>query len=83
MAEKVDPTTMPGLPSGAPAKYPWQTWMDGDWWLLKKGEDYEVETRSFRATVQQYARRRGHVATTRLVEGGLLVQFLPVESKSE
>lgn len=51
--------------------------MDGSWWRLKQGEDYTVSTHSFRVTAQQYAKRHGHRARTRLTDDGLVIQFVP------
>jgi hypothetical protein len=55
--------TFPGGP-----RYDWDRWLNGKPWLLRKGEDYEIDTESMRAAASRAAKERGkkvrtHVAT--------------------
>lgn len=38
-------------------KYPWAQWTNGNWWLIKKGEDYERNTDSMRTGITNRAKR--------------------------
>ena len=72
MAEKLDEfdfTTKRG--PGRPSKYPWETWLDGGIYKLKRGEDYEVMTSSFKSAAKSAAKTRGQK-----------LRFMPLESGS-
>jgi hypothetical protein len=43
---------------GRPDSYPWDSWFNGEAWLLTEGKDYQTESRFFRHTVLRAARRR-------------------------
>jgi hypothetical protein len=40
-------------------KYPWDKWFDGSVWLLKQGEDFDVDIESMRSAVYMAASRHG------------------------
>ena len=40
-------------------EYPWEKWLDGQVWLLTKGEDFESTTRSFQISARRAALKRG------------------------
>ena len=63
MAEKLE--EFPGGPTRT--TYPWGQWLDGSVWLLRKGEDYEVETASMRAAASKAAKAHGKKLRTRIV----------------
>ncbi len=49
---------------GARPKYPWDEWLDGKTWLIKRGEDYAVPSTSMTAMIRMTARRKGGWVTT-------------------
>src|SRR3954453_23202828 len=53
--------------AGRPAKYPWREWADGSVWHVVRGVDYDVATRSMRATLFAYAAREDLAVRTRRV----------------
>lgn len=57
--------------------YPWREWTDGRERLLLHGRDFHCEVHSFRGQVYNKAVWYNLRASTRLVPGGLLVQFHP------
>lgn len=76
------------------ARYPWDTWLDGKVWELRKGTpeqvkggeaDYSVTTKSFRsAVIQATNSRKGEVRTAIMDKGNkLVVQFVPGDGDSE
>jgi hypothetical protein len=40
-------------------KYPWEEWLNGHVWLLRKGEDYETSSSSMRAIAASAAKSAG------------------------
>lgn len=69
-----------------PTKYPWEEWLDGSIWRLEKGEDFDVDTESFRSSVGTAADRLGKVARTAVPEDGVVVvqaYELSAEEKAE
>lgn len=40
-------------------KYPWDQWMNGSWWLIKQGEDFDSQIESLRTGLLNRARRHG------------------------
>jgi hypothetical protein len=71
------------FPSGARAtKYPWEQWMNGSVWKLRRGEDYEATTRSMRTFAHTKASSADMKVKTRTLTDDdgiecLIVQFLP------
>lgn len=72
------------------ARYPWNTWLDGSVWELRKGTpeqvkggeaDYSVTTKSFTSAVKQaVASRKGDVRIATMDKSGkVIVQFLPAD----
>jgi len=33
--------------------YPWDEWLDGSWWLIEKGKDYHIKTKSMRKLIYE------------------------------
>lgn len=62
MAKRLD--RFPGGPTRD--RYDWDQWFDGEPWLLKKGEDYEIATASMRAAVSRAAKDAGKKVRTRV-----------------
>lgn len=48
-------------------KYPWDEWLDGKTWELRKGRDYESTLESFRAGAWRAANQRGKKVKTRIL----------------
>lgn len=48
--------------------YPWSTWLDGQVWRCKRGEDFKVRTDTFKDYAKRAARDRGHALDVK-VEG--------------
>lgn len=78
MAEKADPSVVPGKRPGR-RKYPWHDWTDGDWWRLTDGLDYTIATTAFRSVAFNHARRHGYKIQTKQVEGGIFIRFTPIK----
>ena len=78
MAKKLN--EFPGGDIPTRAKYPWDEWLDGSPWLLRKGEDYLTNTDSFRAVANKAARDRARKLKTRTVKDkdgeGIAIQAL-------
>ncbi len=51
--------------------YPWEEWLDGKPYGLKRGADFDTDVASMRVTVYRAAKRRG-VRVRTMVEGGVL-----------
>lgn len=39
-------------------RYPWDEWLDGSAWLLRRGDDYTITTASMRAAASRAATER-------------------------
>lgn len=75
MAKKLD--AFPGGPA-----YDWDKWLDGSPWLLRKGEDYEIDTASMRAAASRAAKARGKKARTRVIRDQDGTEALAIEASS-
>lgn len=64
MAERID--KLEPL-RGRPAIYPWEQWLDGSAWRIRRGEDFEIPPGSMAAIIRQRADREGMTATCRMV----------------
>ena len=40
-------------------KYPWDQWTDGEWWMIRKDEDFDTSTSSMRSMLMTHAKRHG------------------------
>lgn len=40
--------------------YEWAQYADGEWWEFRKGEDYEAQTQSVRASLNSWGKRNGY-----------------------
>lgn len=85
MARKLD--SFPEDEDAPRGRYPWNKWLNGEVWELRKGSkeqvaaaeaDFSVETRSFRSAVQQATRvRKGDVKTAIRDNGNaIVIQFV-------
>lgn len=48
------------------SKYPWVEWTDGEWWMIRKDEDFDVSTGSMRSMLMTHAKR--HSMTVQVVK---------------
>ena len=39
--------------------YPWDEWLDGGWWLIERGNDYHIKTKSMRKLIYDKGRKQG------------------------
>lgn len=79
MAKKIPNEMVPHIVKAAPrTDYNWEQYDDGDWWQLKHGEDYFVQTPSARNAAVKWGEARGYsVELGNLKEGdGFLVRFV-------
>lgn len=69
---------MDQVPRGAGARpyYPWHQWADGSRWTLVWGEDYFVTHKAFQSAVYAHAKAHGLIATTHLIDDGMVIQFV-------
>jgi hypothetical protein len=37
--------------------YPWDEWLDGSWWLIERGKDYHIKTKSMRKLIYDKKKR--------------------------
>lgn len=51
-------------------KYPWDKWLDGETWELRKGRDYESTLESLRGRASRAASQRGKKVKTRIIRDG-------------
>ena len=47
------------------ATYPWRKWMNGSWWQIFEGEDYQVTTATMRNLMYRKQRKFGKIHTKR------------------
>lgn len=69
------------FPGRRRSQYNWDEWLDGQTWLLRRGEDYNVSTDVMRANVSKAAAARGmKVQTKKVIEKdgteGLAIQAI-------
>jgi hypothetical protein len=56
-------------------QYPWNKYLDGQWHLLVKGEDFHVDIEHFRSAVlREASSRKKQVETSRFGDSELLVR---------
>jgi hypothetical protein len=64
VAEVVDRLPKVSRP-GRPPTYPWNDWLDGRVWKLRRGEDFPSESRTFGNMAQACGARHGVKVETR------------------
>jgi hypothetical protein len=55
--------------------YPWDEWLDGGWWLIERGKDYHIKTKSMRKLI--YDKRKkwgGRIITHYLNDNTILLK---------
>ncbi|MFD9398357.1 hypothetical protein ACFWA4_05990 [Streptomyces sp. NPDC060011] len=83
MAERIAAADISFRPRGAPRVYPWDLWMDGSMWHLRHGVDYKTDTKVFRDTCYNQARRHGRKVHTRVTDYGIVITFLRTPEGSD
>jgi hypothetical protein len=69
--------------AGRKEQYDFDTWFDGDPWLLVEGEDYTCKRTSFESSVRSAANRRGLDVTIRSHPDGSAVQVVGTLEEKE
>jgi hypothetical protein len=73
MAKKIPNEMVSHITKTAPrTEYNWEHYDDGDWWELRKGEDYHVQTSSARMNATVWAKahkKKAEMATLRDHDG--------------
>jgi hypothetical protein len=71
MAQKVSKEMLAHIvKSVSRAEYDWEKYTDGEWWALKRGEDYTAQTVSVRASAARWGRQAGYKVSTGLLKEG-------------
>lgn len=66
---------------GHSSQYPWDNWLDGRAWLLRaNGADFSCTEMSITSQAYNWAKLFGVAVSTRLVDGGVIVQAYPIGS---
>jgi hypothetical protein len=74
MAERIDAL---GPVRGRPQLYPWDEWMDGSAWRIRRGDDFLVSATSMAAQLRIRGNRLGVDVSARVVdEDTVEFQFL-------
>jgi hypothetical protein len=77
--------TVTAFPNGGRRsnKYPYDEWLDGQIWLLVRGEDYDISPEGMRASIHNHAKREGIKVKTRISDEGLFVQLVEPDEDDE
>lgn len=78
MAEVLEEWSFSHRTEGYPVRYDWDTWLNGQVWKLKQGEDFPISLPNFRNSVFVAASKRGVKVrtTTNKTEGTVIIQAL-------
>ncbi|HET9132391.1 MAG TPA: hypothetical protein VFO86_15655 [Terriglobia bacterium] len=62
-------------------KYPWDEWLNGQIWVLRQGEDFEVVPANFASSAKAYGDRHEHIAAvnTDVKDGEVILQAVLAE----
>lgn len=63
---------------GRPSKYPWEEWLDGRWWEIQKGVDFDRSVASMRKSVSTASKRKGGTCVTSTLGDKIRFRFLPI-----
>jgi hypothetical protein len=61
MARQLD-----SFPTPPTRRYPWEEWLDGHVWELRRGEDFSAKPATVISNARSQAKRRGGIIRTRL-----------------
>lgn len=71
MAQKVSKEMLTHIAKSAPrTEYDWEKYADGEWWSLKRGEDYTAQTVSVRTSAKRWGNQQGYTVQTALLKDG-------------
>lgn len=59
--------------------YPYEEWLDGNIHALEQGEDFKVSPEGMRSSLHNYCKGKGIKAKTKIRDGIVYVQALPIE----
>lgn len=67
------------------SQYPWDEWLNGDVWLLRRGkdEDYETTSASMRATAISAAKRAGKRIRTQITKDADGTEALVIQATDD
>jgi hypothetical protein len=70
------------FPPASTPSYPWDEWLNGQPWELRRGDDFAGKVPTLRATAKSQAKKRGGTLRTRSFSRDdgeyLVVQFRPL-----
>jgi hypothetical protein len=83
MAEVLEDFSFTNRAEGFPVRYDWDSWLDGQVWKLKQGEDFTISLVNLRNSVFVAASKRNLKVrtTTNKEEGTVIIQALPPVSE--
>jgi hypothetical protein len=55
-------------------KYPWEEWLDGNIWRIKKGEDYDIDTENMRIMICNKGRGVGKKIESTIEDDSIVFQ---------
>lgn len=68
----------------AKARYPWATWLDGEYHVIMRGREFVISKERMRMQILNRAKLEGLVAWTESLEGDLLgFQFFPSQNAKD
>ena len=68
MAQKVGKPLMSWGPTSNGSQYPFDDWLNGEVWILTRGEDFKVRPTSFSGTIRSAAQRRNGRCHTKVMD---------------
>lgn len=80
MAKKIPTEMVQHVTKVSPrTDYNWEQYDDGDWWELRRGDDYQVQTASARMSAGKWAETHGRTAETGILKDhdGFALRFVP------
>lgn len=60
-------------------RYPWDEWLDGRPWKVRRGSDFESKAGTFIANARAHARRRGGNVRTALFGEGTEQEYIVIQ----
>ena len=75
MAKKLD--TLPIIPHGRSASYPWHEWLDGNIWQLERGTDFTSEASVMQTYVLRKVKNAGLAGKLKVIRRGNVIFITP------
>jgi hypothetical protein len=76
MARKLESFKEGGYTTPSRSRYPWDEWMDGGIWEVKRGEDFQVSEKSMASTLYAQARAKNQRVSVRVADGKVAFMFM-------